>query len=857
MRAKNKGAKSAARRAATPVDPAEESLPSLEPLLALAADYYWEQDDEHRFTVWRALRADAPILPEAAEWLGRTSAELCAAPADDPDHWARHAANLAAREPFREVVHALPGRSGLRHLTLSGTAAYDARRRFRGYRGVARDIGALAGLERLLALEGAVARALAEADSVATALPMLLERTCETGNFAAGAYFTLDERTRVLHREAHHERAGAPVPSTLTDGGAAPEWLGPDPVFSAAVAAGESAASATLLVPVAAGAATIGVLEFSVRAPSAPDAALVRVLRSLAAQLAHLHARAAALEQLRESESRFASTMALAAIGISHVDDRGRFLYANPQLCAVLGYSEPELLALTVKDISHPDDVNVTDGPSQQLREGKIASFKAEKRYLRKDGSAIWVGLTIAAKRDRAGRKLYDVSIVEDISVRKEAEQCVKYLASHDTLTELPNRATFAQLLAQSIEAARRHARRIAVLFIDLDRFKVVNDTLGHEAGDALLREAAARLRAAVRATDVVARLGGDEFVVLLHDVRHTEAAARVANNILSSLRAPFAIRGNECAISASIGICLHPEGAQEDQAVLRNADMAMYLAKQSGKNGFRFFVDELRVAAAERARVDGWLREAWERGDYRLEYSAVVAEVRGSVVGFAARVHFTHEELARVPAEMLASVMAEAGLGAPLNDWALRTACAAAAGWQRPGVEPVTIAVPTVTAQLRDPAFAARVRAELAAAGVDAGCLELYLEEETLLAGEPGIAQTLAALDALGVSIGLDAFGSGKASFADLRRHPLRALRLHPSRVAGVAADADRQQYVEGVLALARALRLSVVAAGVSTEADAAHLTAAGCTALQGPFAAHALTADECLALLASRGTR
>jgi diguanylate cyclase (GGDEF)-like protein/PAS domain S-box-containing protein len=319
---------------------------------------------------------------------------------------------------------------------------------------------------------------------------------------------------------------------------------------------------------------------------------------------------------MRGSESRFASTMALAAIGISHVDDDGRFLYVNPQLCTMLGYTESELLALTVRDISHPEDVDTTREALERLRSGAISSFKAEKRYVRKDGSVIWVGLTVAAKRDRAGRVLYDVSIVEDISARKEAEQCIQYLANHDALTGLPNRARFTQLLAQECEAARRELRRFAVLFVDLDRFKIINDTLGHEAGDAMLRAAAARLRSCVRATDVVARLGGDEFVVLLKDVGEASIAGKVAANVLRVLAEPVTIQGHECSVSASIGICLHPDGRQEDNAVLRNADMAMYLAKQSGKNGYRVYVNELDVLAAERARMENQLRAALDNGD-------------------------------------------------------------------------------------------------------------------------------------------------------------------------------------------------------------------------------------------------
>jgi diguanylate cyclase (GGDEF)-like protein/PAS domain S-box-containing protein len=854
MPAKRSGAKRRVRRGTTPAAGTHAPPEPLDPLLTLAADFYWEQDADHRFTVWRPTRAELAPPADAADWLGWTSVELCVAPVGDAEFWARHRAALAAREPFRDVLHALPGRTQVHHLSLSGTPSYDAHGRFSGYRGVARDAGSLVRLERLLTLEGAVTEALAAAETVAAIAPLLLQQICEFTGFGTGAFFAVDERACVLRRETRYG-ADALDAALLEDGAPVPEWLGADPIWTADLGSQAGGAYATLLVPVTTSAALVGVLAFAAASRVTADTTLLRVLRGFATQLAHLHARAAAFEALRESEARFASTIALAAIGISHVAEDGRFIYVNPQLCAVLGYRESELLTKTVKDISHPEDVGVTDEPARRLRDGEIASFKAEKRYLRKDGTAVWVGLTIAAKRDRLGRKLYDVSIVEDISARKEAEQCVKYLASHDALTDLPNRARFAQLFDEATQAARRAGRRIAVLFIDLDRFKSVNDTLGHEAGDALLREAAARLRASVRGRDVVARLGGDEFVVLLKDVPHDEAAARVATRIIGRLGTPFSIGGNACAISASIGICLHPAGAQEDHAVLRNADMAMYLAKQSGKNGYRFYVDDLQAEAARRARIETALRAAWERRELGLEYSAVLASLDGPVVGFEAQWRFACADLAGVPADRLAAVAADAGLIGPLNDWALRTVCTVAASWQRAGLPPVTVAVPVAAAQLRDPRFVPALRDELASARLDASRLELDVDAAALLASPASSARALGSLDALGCTLALVAFGSGRTSFAHLRRYPLRMLKLAASRVVGVAGDPRRKRYVEGVMVFARALGVSVVATGITTAADAACLAAAGCSGLAGPFAPQALDAEGCAALLQARG--
>jgi diguanylate cyclase (GGDEF)-like protein/PAS domain S-box-containing protein len=709
--------------------------------------------------------------------------------------------------------------------------------------------------QRLLELETALLRSLVEAADLGAALPRVVELAAERARFSSGAYWTVDERDGGLRCAARHGSANAA--SVLVDGASAPDWLDVDPVWLAGMPEGGADADewrSTLVVPVTAGAKLVGALELRSAGAASPDAGLLRVLRGVAAQLAHVCARTAAAERLRESENRFASTMALAAIGISHVDDAGRFLFVNPQLCAMLGYSESELLARTVRDISHPDDVDTTHELSARLRQGAIDSFKAEKRYIRKDGTVVWAGLTIAQKRDRDGRKLYDVSIVEDISARKEAELCIHYLANHDALTGLPNRARFTELLGLACEAARRDRRKFAVLFVDLDRFKIINDTLGHEAGDAMLRAAAARLRGCVRATDVVARLGGDEFVVLLQDVGEPAVAGKVATNVLKALADPVAIQGRDCTVSASIGICLHPDGEQQDQAVLRNADMAMYLAKQSGKNGYRVYVDELNLISAERAAIEAQLRRALERDAYEVRFDARLDAKTNAVVALEANVRWHDAELSAVAPHKLIGAAEAAGLLVPINRRTLHAACEAAAGWKRAGVAPVPVALGLAAGQIADQALVADVRGLLEACGLDAGLLELHATEDVLLYDSARSARALAALKSAGVMLAVDAFGTGKASFADLQRFPLDALKLAQRRVDGIAFDLDKQRYVEGVVALGQALKLTIVATGVTSAADADVLRAIGCAALQGPATGNGLSAPECEALLRDR---
>jgi diguanylate cyclase (GGDEF)-like protein len=313
---------------------------------------------------------------------------------------------------------------------------------------------------------------------------------------------------------------------------------------------------------------------------------------------------------------------------------------------------------------------------------------------LRKDGAQIWVGLTIACKRDRAGRCLYDISVVEDISSRKRAEERIQYLATHDGLTGLPNRVMFTQLLGLSIETSRRYGRKLAVLFIDLDRFKVINDTLGHEAGDVLLREIGARLRECLRASDVVARLGGDEFVVLLHEVGDPGQVAAVARNILAVVMKPVVILGQECRVTASVGVCLHPDDGQDDQSIMKNADMAMYLAKEEGKNNFQFFTSGMKPQSIERLALETNLRRALELDEFSLHYQAKVNFKSGAITGVEALLRWHNPELGSVSPARFIPLAEETGLIVPIGRWVLETACAQSVAWQKQGLPPIRMSV-------------------------------------------------------------------------------------------------------------------------------------------------------------------
>jgi diguanylate cyclase (GGDEF)-like protein/PAS domain S-box-containing protein len=584
---------------------------------------------------------------------------------------------------------------------------------------------------------------------------------------------------------------------------------------------------------------------------SEPDPQLKRVLAATSTQVGDYFQRVSAFERLRESEERLSSTMALAAIGIAHVDSGGRFIYANPQLCEMLQYEERELLGLTVKEISHPSDVNATDELRDRLRAGGIKSFKIEKRYLRKDGSPIWVCLTIAKKRDRFGNELYDVSVVEDISARKAVEERVQHLATHDGLTGLPNRVMFVELLNHEIETARRHNRKLAVLFIDLDRFKVINDTLGHDAGDVLLQEMADRLKQNLRPSDVVARLGGDEFVVLVPEVTEMSQVTQVARNVLSTAMKPVLILGRECRVTASVGICVFPDGASDQQTVMKNADMAMYAAKEEGKNNYQVYSGDLRVHSVERLTLETNLRRALERNELFIHYQAKVNFATGMITGVEALLRWENPELGLVSPATFIPLAEEMGLIVPIGLWVLQTACAQDVAWQREGLPPVCMSVNLSLRQLNDEHLVEEIAAVLKETGLDPQLLELEITESMVMHDSDKAVRLLTRIKELGVRLAIDDFGTGYSSLAQLKRFPIDTLKVDRSFIREVARDPDDRAITEAIIAMGKTLSLTIVAEGVETPEQQAFLAERSCDEMQGYYFSVPIAPSDFAALL------
>lgn len=534
-------------------------------------------------------------------------------------------------------------------------------------------------------------------------------------------------------------------------------------------------------------------------------------------------------------EEHFSSTVELAAIGISHVDTDGRFIHVNRQLCEMMGYSKEEFLKLTVKQISHPDDEDLTDEVRNKIHSGEIDSFNMEKRYICKDGSAIWVSLTIAVKRRPDGELSHDISVVEDISARKEAEDRVQYLATHDKMTNLPNRLLFSELLNHAIESSIRTKRKIAVLFIDLDRFKHINDSLGHEAGDILLIEMAKRLKQCLRASDVVARLGGDEFVVLLEDISDKSQVSVVARNILGAVIKPMEIMGQECRVTASVGVCMCPDNAEDEQSVMKKADIAMYLAKEKGKNNYQFYSDDIKSHSIEKLALEANVRRALEHNEFEIHYQAKVNVKKGKINGVEALLRWNNKELGLVSPAQFIPLTEEMGLIVPIGKWVLKTVCEQNLAWQKQGLTPVCISVNLSPSQFSDPELVPFIEKLLKTTGMAGELLELEVTENMVMYNTEKVIIKLKELKALGLKIAIDNFGTGYSTLSQLKNFPVDTLKVDRSFIGAIPTSEDDRAITKAIISMGNTLGLTVVAEGVETKEQQEFLSQNSCDEIQG----------------------
>jgi diguanylate cyclase (GGDEF)-like protein/PAS domain S-box-containing protein len=550
-------------------------------------------------------------------------------------------------------------------------------------------------------------------------------------------------------------------------------------------------------------------------------------------------------DALLESEERFRGAFEAAAIGMALIGIDGRWLKVNESLCQILGYSEQELTGMTFHQITHPADLDVCVNLVGQLVAGEIEHMRAEKRYIHKNGKIVWIMLSGTLVRDAQGHPIHFVAQMVDITERKEEVARTRYLAEHDLLTGLPSRDLLLDRLRQAIASARRNDSQLAILFIDLDRFKNVNDSMGHSIGDKLLREVAARLNQSVRGVDTVSRQGGDEFVILLSEIGNVEHAAHVARNVMRAIALPYNFDGFEFNVTSSIGISIYPADGQDIDTLIKNADVAMYHAKGSGRNSYQFFSSEMNTRIIERLALEKNLKRAIERNEFVLQYQPETNIASGRMIGAEALIRWQQPDSGLLlPADFIA-VAEECGLIVPIGNWVLQTACLEARSWLKNGC-PLVISVNVSVAQFRQKNLLQSVRDALLYADLPPQYLEIEITEGILIDGADNTIATLKSLREMGVSVAIDDFGTGYSSLSYLKRFSVDKLKIDQSFIRDITADPEGATIVCAIIAMAKNLNLKVIAEGVETSAQFAFLEAHGCDEYQGYFASEALSATD-----------
>jgi diguanylate cyclase (GGDEF)-like protein/PAS domain S-box-containing protein len=443
-------------------------------------------------------------------------------------------------------------------------------------------------------------------------------------------------------------------------------------------------------------------------------------------------------------------------------------------------------------------------------------------------------------------------SQIGQFMVRKDAEEKLRFVATHDGLTELPNRVMFGQRLDHALTRAQRHRCRLAVLFLDLDRFKLINDTLGHQYGDALLREVARRLRQCLRASDTVARLGGDEFVVLLEDVTEPLFVASVAQKMIAAVGEGYVLAGREYHVTASVGASTFPDDAADAPSLLKNADVAMYRAKEQGRNTFQFYSSQLNLHSAQRLNLESGLRRAIEREEFVLHYQPQVELRSGRITGAEALVRWLHPELGLLSPGRFIGIAEETGLIVPIGQWVLRTACAAQRVWMDRGLPPLRVAVNLSARHFMRSDLAGDVGAALADTGCDPARLELEITETSVMEDPERVVALLHQVREIGVRVAIDDFGTGHSSLAYLKRFPVDNLKVDRSFISDLPNDKNNAAITQAVIAMGHSLGMRVIAEGVETRAQHNFLLAHKCDEYQGYFFSKPLAEADFTALLA-----
>lgn len=548
--------------------------------------------------------------------------------------------------------------------------------------------------------------------------------------------------------------------------------------------------------------------------------------------------------KLNESELR--AVFQDSALGIALIDRDGKLISANPALSRMLGRDIAAKRQTLFSECVHPDDRERVGALLSDLFTGQRQWESVEVRFVVTEGIIPWGSVAFSVTHGEGGEARFAIALINDITERKHGEERLAHLAHHDALTGLPNRALFVASLSRALARAQRHQLQAAVMFIDLDHFKQINDSLGHQAGDRLLQQVAERLNHAVRRGDTVARLGGDEFTLILEDITDFRDAAIVAQKILSQFNQSFDLDGHQTQVTPSIGISLYPADGGDEEALVRRADEAMYVAKKQGRASFRFASPDLTERAFRRQTLEAALRQALIDGSLELHYQPVATLNESKVIGAEALLRWRHPEIGLMTPAQFLPLAVETGLILPIGEWVLRTALTQAASWHALGHSELRMAINLSRNELQNLEFPDIVQRLLAETGAPAKMLDFEIPEATAREAAPSSLHAIEELHGMGAHIVVDDFTAGSTDFGLLRHTSIEALKIAPDFLHLAGAGGTAAKLVRATTLFAHNMEVRVIAKGVETSEQIAFLRDCQCDAAQGFLLGRPVPSDE-----------
>ncbi len=547
-------------------------------------------------------------------------------------------------------------------------------------------------------------------------------------------------------------------------------------------------------------------------------------------------------DKIRASEKKLSNILKNMQDAFYRVDNDCVLVLISPSINRLLGYMPEELLGTKLPNLFVDPEGRVKFKESLQENAGVLNNY--ELAMSRKDGSIVWVSFNAQHCFDELGNVIGVEGTTRDITERKQTEQHLRYLANYDALTKLPNRTLFRDRLEHAMAHARRHHHLVVLMFLDVDRFKAINDSLGHLVGDQLLQAVAERLRSCAREGDTVARLGGDEFTIVMEGVSETVDADTAAKKVVEAMSKSFVLEGHDVYVTASIGVTIYPSDSDDIDSLIRNADTAMYRAKRAGRNNYQFYTEDMNTRAIENLLLQSNLRQALERKEFLLYYQPQIDLKTGDMIGMEALIRWQHPELGLLSPKQFISIAEETGLIIPIGEWVLRKVCHQIKKWEADGLPPYRVSVNLSACQFRQKNLVEKITSIVTDAAVDPKFIELELTEGILVDDEETAISVLHQLNKMGMRISIDDFGTGYSSLSYLKRFPLNTLKIDKSFIRDISSDPDGAAITEAIIALGHSLRLKVIAEGVESKEQLMFLTPRGCDEVQGFYFSEPLPA-------------